>query len=176
MKAVIDVPVDMKGKLIELESAQYKRENEAYERRAKLEQDITKEAEEETDPDNIEHFKRQCYLAIKNRANYQIHTKEANIAWENYKKREANVREHFSRHPEHETQFLPYFKQKLHERGEQDLYNMIETAYQEIRQELLNLNPHPNPHPNPHQTDDTDTDNTDTDNDDCIDGVCPVND
>ena len=136
---VVEVALDPKGRIIELESAQYKREKEEYEKRLKIERDIMIEAEEENDPDNIEHFKRQCFLAIKNRSSYQVHTREADTAWQNYKKREMSVREHFARHPEHESQWLPYLKEKLTERGELDLYNGIEVAYKELRDELLGL-------------------------------------
>lgn len=138
-QAVVEVPVDLSGKLIELESSQYKRENEEYERRVKIEHDIMKEAEEETDPDNIEHFKRQCYLAIKNKCNYYNHRHEADVAFENYKKREAIVRDHYTKYPDHERDWLPYLKKKLAERGEISLYDNIEAAYKEIREELLGL-------------------------------------
>ena len=125
------------GKIIELESAQYKRETEEYENRVKQERELVKEAEDETDKDNIEHFKRQCYLAIKNRSTYEVASKQAEEAWKNYKKREEAVRDHFTRHPEHEKEWLPYLKQKLAERGEMKLYSGIEAAYSEIRDELL---------------------------------------
>lgn len=127
------------GRIVELETAQYKREVEEYERRIKQEKELVREAEEETDPDSIEHFKRHCYLAIKNRASYQVHTKEAETAWQAYKKREMAVRDHFARHPEHEKEWLPHLKQKLTERGELNLYIGIEAAYNEIRDELLGL-------------------------------------
>jgi hypothetical protein len=138
--AVTEVPVDMKGRIIELESSQYKQQREDYEKRIKQERDVMKEAEDETDPDNIEHFKRQCYLAIKNRASFQVHSREADTAWKNYKTRETSVRDHFHRHPEHEAQWLPYLKEKLIERGELDLYQGLENAYKELREELLGLN------------------------------------
>jgi hypothetical protein len=136
---VVEVALDPKGRIIELESAQYKREKEEYEKRVKIERDIMKEAEEENDLDSIEHFKRQCFLAIKNRSSYQVHTKEAETAWQNYKKREMAVREHYARHPEHEAEWLPYLKEKLTERGELALYNGMEVAYGELRDELLGL-------------------------------------
>jgi hypothetical protein len=138
-KTVTEVAVDTKGRLIEMESAQYKREREEYERRMKQEREVAKEAEEETDPNSIEHFKRQCYLAIKNRASYETHRREADAAWENYKKREMAVRDHYARHPEHEAGWLPYLKEKLTERGEMPLYLGLEAAYKEIRDEILGL-------------------------------------
>lgn len=166
--AVTEVPVDMQGRLIEMESAQYKRERDEYERRAKQEREIMKEAEEETDPNSIEHFKRACYLAIKNRAAYQHHKREADSAWENYKKREMTVRDHFARHPDHEKNWLPYLKDKLTERGELALYQTLEAAYSEIRDELLGLI----------ETDDeselSGVDSEPSSDDQCVGGVCMV--
>lgn len=143
-KVITEVPVDLKGRIIELESDQYKREREEYERRVQREREIMKEQEDEIDPDNIEHFKRQAYLAIKNRANYQHHSRETDSAWDMYKKREAAVRDHYVRHPEHERDWLPYLKEKLTERGEMSLYFSMEAAYKEIRDELLGLIPEDN--------------------------------
>ncbi len=139
-KTVVEVPVDVKGKIIKLESDQYKQEKEYYETRVKKERELVEEAEEETNPDSIEHFKRQCYLAIKNYSAYIHSKKEADNAWNNYKKREAAVREHYSLHPEHEENWLPHLKDKLIERGELPLYSSLEAAYKELRPELLGLN------------------------------------
>jgi hypothetical protein len=138
-KTVTEVPVDIKGRLIKLESEQYKQEKEYYETRVKKERELLEEAEEETNLDSIEHFKRQCYLAIKNRAAYIHSKKEADNAWDNYKKREAAVRDHYAQHPEHEADWLPYLKDKLTERGELPLYSSLEAAYKELRPELLGL-------------------------------------
>jgi hypothetical protein len=56
------------------------------------------------------------------------------------KKRETIVREHFKTHPDHEKNWLSYFKEKLEERGEAQIYDGIESAYLELRNELLGLN------------------------------------
>jgi hypothetical protein len=137
---VVDVPVDLKGKMINLESSQYKHDKETFEKRVKQEKEMVQEAEDETDINHIEHFKRQCFLAIKNRANYQMHQKQAEEYWNSYKKRETIVREHFKNHPDHEQNWLSYFKEKLKERGEAQIYDGIESAYLELRNELLGLN------------------------------------
>lgn len=136
---VVEVPLDNKGKILELESNEYKHEKEMYEKRIKQEKELLKEANEETNPDSIEHFKRQCYLAIKNKASYVVHTKEAEKSLESYNKHQKLVKEHFIKHPEHEKEWLPYLKEKLTERGELDLYLNIEGGYKEIRNELLGL-------------------------------------
>ena len=136
-KTVVDVPVDSNGKLKELESAQYKYEREQYEKRVKHEEEVQREAEAEVDPDSIEHYKRQWYLAIKNRAAYEHHKKQMNEAWTNYKKYETAIHKHYTAHPEHDAQWLPYLKDKLVERGEEALYNSIAAGYNKLRDELL---------------------------------------
>ncbi|HEY0088637.1 MAG TPA: hypothetical protein VGB37_07325, partial [Candidatus Lokiarchaeia archaeon] len=142
-EVIVDVPVDIKGRIIQLESSQYKHDKEEFEKKVRIEREVLKEAEEETDVDNIEHFKRQCYLAIKNRSSYKMHSQEAANAWENYKEREEKVRDHFRRHPEHEKNWLPYLKAKLTERGEKNLYKVMKNSYKEIREEILGISEEP---------------------------------
>lgn len=143
--SVVEVPVDLRGRLLQMEDKKEKEERAEFERRLKIERAIVQEAEDEVDPDHIEHFKRQAFLAVKNRAAYHTHQKQADAAWENYKKREAAVRDHFKRFPDHEAEFLPYLKTKLSERGEMLLYAAIETGYKDLRNELLGLEPIPAP-------------------------------
>ena len=137
-KIVTQVPIDPSGRIVELESAQYKKEKEIYEKRVKLEKELVNEAEEETDPDSIEHFKRQAYLAVKNYATVQFHTQQAKEALENYNKRKALVVDHYKRHPEHEEKWLPILEEKLIRRGEESLFHQLKSGYEEIRTELLN--------------------------------------
>lgn len=133
------VSIDTTGKIRDLETAQYKKDKECYEKRLKLERDLIQESEEEFDPENIEYFKRQCYLAIKYKAQYESQMKELEIINNNYKKREKLLREHYEKYPEHEKEWLPYLKEKLTERGELPLYDAIETEYEKHRDELLGL-------------------------------------
>jgi len=136
---VESVTVDTSGKLVNLQTMQSKKEHEDYEKQLQLEQDITKEAEAENDPDNIEHFKRQCYLAIKNLAAYRKHREDMKLAEANFVKRMEAVKEHHLKHPEHEAKFLPYLKKKLQERGESALYDAIEKGYPEIHDRLRDM-------------------------------------
>lgn len=132
-----EVKVDNKGRLLKLEDDQYKRECQEYEERRKRAEEIEKEAEEETNPDSIEHFKRMCYLTVKHRATQKYHENQVKIATENYQKRLAQAKEHYKRHPEHEEQWLPYFKKKLEARGELDLYLTVEAGYKQLRDEIV---------------------------------------
>jgi hypothetical protein len=131
--------VDMQGRIVDLENAEIKRENEEYDRQMKREQDIVQEAQDETDPESIEHFKRQAFLAVKNMAAYRKHKRDADSALAAYNNRRDAVRNHYKRHPEHEKEWLPYLKAKLTERRELPLYDAVEAGYNEIRSELLDL-------------------------------------
>jgi hypothetical protein len=134
-----EVVLNEKGKLVEFEQAEYDHMKEEYERRTKIEREVAEEAEKETDPDELEHFKRQAYLAIKNLSKWKHLQRETETAQKNFEKRRDLVRDHYRRHPEHEAQWLPYLKDKLIERGENALYQSLEAAYQEIREDLLGL-------------------------------------
>ena len=138
-ETVTQVYVDSNKQIVELESQQYKQEKEAYEKHLKLEQELIKEAEDETLVDHIEHFKRQCYLAIKNKSTINHLKSQISSAELTYEKCKNAVRKHYAAHPEHEEEWLPYLKEKLTERGELSLFNSLEQGYNEIRSELLGL-------------------------------------
>jgi hypothetical protein len=132
-----EVSVDTRGNIIEMENEQFKKEKADFEKRRKIEEDMVKESEEEVKPETIDYFKRQCYLAITNKAAYEFHKSEMQKYEQAYAKRENNVREHYKAFPSHEEKWLPRLKETLTERGELNLYKHIETAYGEIRATLL---------------------------------------
>lgn len=135
--ATIDVPVDVKGKLVEWEDTQYKKEKDAIEKKIKVETELMEEAQQETNPDHIEHYKRQWYLAIKNKAMYMTSKASMEAADINYQKRVSSIKDHYTKHPEHDTQFLSHLKEKLIERGEGDLYENLATAYKELHPQII---------------------------------------
>ena len=135
----VSVKVDSQGRLLELEKQEHDAEIAAYEKTKKFEEELLLEAQEETDPDHIEHFKRKAYLAVRNHLKHQSLQKQADEALAQYEIRCQEVRDHFACHPEHEMDWLPYFEEKLTARNEADLYNMIATHYQAIRDEILQL-------------------------------------
>lgn len=129
--------VDNNNKIKELESEQYKKDKELYEKKIKIENDIVQEAENEFDINHIDHFQRQCYLALKNKTTYENHKENMEKALKNYEKNVVSIREHYKNHPEHEEQWLPNLKEKLIERGELPMYNVIESNYSKYRNDLL---------------------------------------
>lgn len=132
-----DVPVDLSGKMLKFESDQYKRDKEEFERRQRIEQDIVKEAEQETDPNSLEYFKRQCYLLVKNTQEAEALQKNLETSRTNIAKYKEKAIEHLKTHPGHESQWLPFLKEKLVERGETRMYARIEKGYLNLREDLL---------------------------------------
>ena len=133
------VYIDNNNKIKQIETEQYKRDKEMYEKRIKLENDIVQEAENEFDPDHIDHFQRQCYLALKNKATYESKKQEAEKSLSNYEKNVIELREHYIKYPDHEKNWLPNLKEKLTMRGELPMYNIIESNYSKFRDELLGI-------------------------------------
>jgi ribosomal protein S13 len=133
------IHIDTNNKIKELESEQYKKDKEVYEKRIKLENDIVQETENEYNVDHIDHFQRQCYLAIKNKISYETRKEDMEKILKNYEKNIVVLRDHYTKHPEHEKEWLPNLKEKLQERAELPMYNMIESNYEKYREELLGL-------------------------------------
>jgi hypothetical protein len=132
--------IDTDNKIKQLETEQYIKDKELYEKRMKLEKDVMQEAENEFNPDHIDHFQRQCYLAIKNRTTYETHKQNMEKSLNNYEKNVKLIREHYTKHPNHEKEWLSKLKEKLTERGELPLYNLIESGYEKYRDEILGIN------------------------------------
>ncbi len=136
-KTVTTVTLDAKGKLIEMDNKQYQEDIDKYEERMRLQKELEEEDAKESDPDDIEHMKRACYLMVKNKATYEVLQKQADEAKANYEKRLAQFRDHYRRHPEHEEKLMPYLKKKLLERGELPTYEAVEAGYLAMRSEVL---------------------------------------
>lgn len=154
---VTEVPVDLKGKLIEMQNKSWAEEEKRAEEQMSIQEEILADKEAEKDPNHPEYFRHQCFLAIRNRANYQHYKKMADDAWERYKEREQKIREFYHDNPNGhgiEEVWLENLEKKLARRDEKALFAMMKTAYEEIRDELLGLEPKsvtltPEPTPTP---------------------------
>lgn len=133
----IDVPVDIKGKLIKFENQLIEKERKMVEDKIKRDEEYKKECEEEYDDTHIEHYKRNVYLTLKHLALINEYQQKINELQNLYQIRKNNVIQHYQLYPEHDTQFLPYLKDKLVKRGEEVLYNNIEQLYLKYRDQLL---------------------------------------
>jgi hypothetical protein len=131
--------VDSQNKIKQLETEQYRKDKELYERKVKIGNDIVQETENEFDVDHIDHFQRHCDLALKAKLSHEIYKQNTEKALSNYEKHVKVIREHYDKHPEHEEKWLPNLKEKLQERGEIPMYNIIESNYEKYRSDLLGL-------------------------------------
>ncbi|HSW76364.1 MAG TPA: hypothetical protein VLG50_04940 [Candidatus Saccharimonadales bacterium] len=134
---IIDVPVDLQGKVIEMENEEFKHQKELFDKRQKLEKELMDECENELNVDHPEHFKRHAFVALKHYTDYLKHKQECEKSFELFTTRQQALQAHFTSHPEHERDFLDFYKNKLMARGEEQLYLSIEQAYKQYRDVLL---------------------------------------
>lgn len=135
---ITNVYVDVNNKILKMENDEFEKQKELYEKRKLYEQEMMKECELECDVNHIEHYKRSAYLVTKHYLAYLELKNESEKMYKNYELRKKVLQEHLQHHPEHEAEFLPYFKNKLSERGELDLYQKIESGYNEYKEIFLN--------------------------------------
>jgi len=131
------VTVDMHGKILKMENDEFNKQKELYNKNILYEKEIMEECELECDINHIEHYKRAAYLVTKHYMTYLELQKESEKMYKNYELRKKVLIEHLQRHPEHEAEFLPYFKEKLEQRGENELYLRIENAYNKYKSIFL---------------------------------------
>ncbi len=126
----VEIVVDTKDKLIKFDNQQFNDEKKRAEEKRLRDEEMLEECEKECDESTIEHLKRNIYLTLKHHSlieDYQQKISQLNKVLET---RKAIVTNHLKLYPEHEQQILPYLKEKLVRRGEEDLYHHIEELYQ----------------------------------------------
>jgi hypothetical protein len=131
------VTVDTQGKIMEMESEEFKNQKELYEKKMFFDKEMMQECELECDPNHIEHYKRAAYLVTKHYMSYLSLKNQTEQMYKNYELRKKVLKDHLEKHPEHEGEFLPYFKEKLENRGEEELYLRIEAGYNQYKHEFL---------------------------------------
>ena len=136
---VQDVAVDMKGKIMKMEDETYEEQKRVFEDRQVFEKELMEECDAELDKNHIEHFKMNAYRALKHYTEYLNLQKQGEKLFQQYEMRKRVVMEHYKDHPEHEKEFLPMLKNKLVGRGEGQLYEWVEAAYNKYRNTLLDI-------------------------------------
>lgn len=134
---VSEVKLDEKGKLIQIEDELYKKEIETFKKQEQLKKEIEEEIKEEQNETSIEYFKREAYMAIKHKFALEKAKKEFEFHSSNYEIKIKNLRNNYRQFPEHEQQFLEFYKNKLSSRDELPLYHEIENGYQVIRNDIV---------------------------------------
>lgn len=136
-EAVTYLTANEKGQLEDIQTIQWKKDQEIWKKRTNLEKEIGIEKEKEIDPEDYEYYRNQWYLAIKNKSLYEVKSKESLVANNNYDQHVKNIREAYRKHPEHDIEFLSRWKEKLINRDEYHLYQAIEKSYLLLRDEIL---------------------------------------
>jgi hypothetical protein len=114
-----------------------KKEQEKEEKRRNIVKDIEEQQENEGKNDTIEHYARNWYLAITNYAKQMYHLDKVKYFKSMFEKRRDEIREQFSRQPEFEEQWLPLYKKRLTERGEDNAYSCLESGHDELYKDIL---------------------------------------
>lgn len=133
------VPVDLDGKLIKAHAKVQREEVERLERKREIEEEVIQEKDRENDPNSLDHYIHNWFVAIKNRATYHVNQKAADTAKENYEKRSNAIREQYARQPHFEKEWLPELQRRLHKRGEDATYEAIVRAVEEMKSEVLSV-------------------------------------
>lgn len=131
------VTMDLKGKIMKMESDEHRDQMIAYEKKLQYEKDLMKETELEMSVNDLEHYKRYAYLCVKNYTVYLELKKKSEEMFNEFEKNQKILKQHLLAHPEHEEAFLPYFKEKLLSRGEEELYLRIEYAYNKYKDIII---------------------------------------
>ena len=131
------VTVDMKGKIMDFETKEYKKQKEAYDKKVKYEEELMKEVAEEADVNSLEYYKRLIYVAVKHHILFTELSNNAKESLDVYEKKRSLIKNVLLTHPEYEEQFLPFFKEKLLSRGEEELYIRISNAYLALKDAIL---------------------------------------
>ena len=133
------IPLDEDGNIVKFQTSEYQRKMKEIEERKKMDLEIIEEKEKELDPEDIEYFKHQCILAIKNNSDVESVIKTLQETEESYDLRVKKLREHLVKHPESEEIWLDHLKKKLESRKEDEFYKFIEREYLKNRDKLLGV-------------------------------------
>lgn len=133
------VTVDVQGKLIEMEDSQHVREQQKFEERRRLREEIEEEIMAEADKESIEFYKQRCFSAVKQKSRIAMLQQQLTEATTEYNTSVAAIQAHHKKHPEHESKWLPMLKQRLIRRNELPLYKSIETGWSALRDSILGV-------------------------------------
>jgi hypothetical protein len=123
------VNTDIKGKIVKMENDAFEEQKKWYDERLAFEKELYDESLLECDRDHLECYKRTGYLTIKHYLHKLALEKQLEEVSKVYEQRKDELQQLANSHPEYKEQFLPYFKEKLMKRGENDLYLRIEAGY-----------------------------------------------
>ena len=125
---------DVGGKLAEYDEQEFRRQQEKYKKKYEEEKAILHEQEKEVDPEDIAHYKQQWILAIQNFARLKMYHKKVASIEETYQHHIQKIRNHYTRHPNHDEEWLEYLKDLDYTEAQ---IECIQNAYFDLRKEIL---------------------------------------
>lgn len=128
------------GKLKKFEDDEFEKQKRQYDDRLKVEKLNEEESKREDDKDTLEYLQRQVFLALNHKAKIEYMRAQLEEVTKKYSECETKIRNHHNEHPDHEGQILDYFKNKLERNKEGYLFDSIKSAYDNVREDLFQLN------------------------------------
>lgn len=113
-------------------------EQEMIKKREKINKEISEEKDKELDKTTIEHYTHNWYLAIRNYSMIEYYKDKLNKIEEKFNNRVKNIKEQYSKQPEYEKKWLDVLKEKLKNRDEENIYELIKTGYETLKSKIIN--------------------------------------
>lgn len=114
-----------------------KKELEREEKRKKIVHEIEEQQENENNPDTIEHYARNWFLAISNYAKLQFHDDKLKHFKSMFVKRKEQILDQYKKQPQFEDIWLDIYKDRLTERGEENVYHSLKNGHDELYNEIF---------------------------------------
>lgn len=139
-----EVMFDHEGKIIEqMESDVHKKDEESLKQHEKTVKTIEDYTNDSYNPDHVAHFERNLYTLIKCKDRLTLLQKDIESTQVIHDNCLTHLREHFSKHPEHENEWETYMKLRLECTGcntnSTPLVTKIVESYSNQRDTILNL-------------------------------------
>lgn len=134
---ITNVPVDLKGTLIQMENEEYEKQKRLYQQKQKIEQNLLEEQERETDHTTQEFYNINMYKMLKQHILLLEHQKQCDKLAKQIIEQKQIIHNHIRDYPKHVDDFLPSLKSKLLARGEEDLFHTVNTNYQQYKSVLF---------------------------------------
>lgn len=127
------VPTNLDGKLIQQNHSDLEREGKQIEARRQYEDELLQEQQREKDPNTIDHYIHNWYVAVRNRATVEFHEQKLKEAQANYDARVTAIQDQYARQPDMEDRWLNEVKDRLSRRGEIKVYEALERGARDLK-------------------------------------------
>lgn len=131
------VPVGRDEKLKKQHLKEYEDKVNEFKKEEEIAKEIDEEQERELQPDQIEYYNRQWFLAIKNKAMVENLKIKLNEVSKSLDTRIENIKKVYQENPQFEDQWLNVLGEKLPKRGEQHILDALIKGHEEMLPSIL---------------------------------------